>query len=187
MGLYGCPTTVDNVEFIRVAPTILRRGASWFTSFGAPNNSGTKVFCLSGHVNKPCNVEEAMSISVPGADRQALRRRARRLGQSARGHPGRSVGAVVPAAQIIDCPMDFDFARQTQVRPRDGGGDRDGQVDRHHPRHRAPVIFLQARELRSVHALPRRRGMDVAGHGAHGSGPRAKARDRHAARRHPAG
>ena len=62
MGLYGCPTTVNNVELIAVSPTILRRGASWFTSFGAPNNFGTKVFSVSGHVNKPCNVEEAMSI-----------------------------------------------------------------------------------------------------------------------------
>src|SRR4029077_2039080 len=62
MGLYGSPTTVNNVESIAVAPTILRRGASWFTSFGAPNNFGTKVSSVSGHVNKPCNVEEAMSI-----------------------------------------------------------------------------------------------------------------------------
>ena len=62
MGLYGCPTTVNNVESIAVAPTILRRGAAWFASFGAKNNSGTKLFCISGHVNKPCNVEEAMSI-----------------------------------------------------------------------------------------------------------------------------
>jgi len=64
MGLYGCPTTVNNVETIAVAPTILRRGAGWFSSFGRPNNTGTKVFCISGHVNKPCNVEEAMSIPL---------------------------------------------------------------------------------------------------------------------------
>ncbi|MBS0521256.1 MAG: NADH-quinone oxidoreductase subunit NuoF [Proteobacteria bacterium] len=63
-GLYGCPTTVNNVESIAVAPTILRRGASWFSSFGRPNNAGTKLFCISGHVNKPCNVEEAMSIPL---------------------------------------------------------------------------------------------------------------------------
>ena len=62
MGLYGCPTTVNNVESIAAAPAILRRGAAWFASFGAKNNSGTKLFCVSGHVNKPCNVEEAMSI-----------------------------------------------------------------------------------------------------------------------------
>jgi NADH-quinone oxidoreductase subunit F len=63
-GLYGCPTTVNNVESIAVAPTILRRGASWFTGFGRENNAGTKIYCISGHVNKPCNVEEAMSIPM---------------------------------------------------------------------------------------------------------------------------
>ena len=64
VGLYGCPTTVNNVESIAVAPTILRRGASWFAGFGRPNNTGTKVFCISGNVNKPCNVEDAMSIPL---------------------------------------------------------------------------------------------------------------------------
>jgi NADH-quinone oxidoreductase subunit F len=63
-GLYGCPTTVNNVETIAVAPTILRRGAEWFSSFGRENNHGTKVFCISGHVNNPCNVEEEMSIPL---------------------------------------------------------------------------------------------------------------------------
>ena len=63
-GLYGCPTTVNNVESIAVVPTILRRGPEWFASFGRPNNAGTKVFCISGHVNKPCNVEESMSIPL---------------------------------------------------------------------------------------------------------------------------
>ncbi|AIK95970.1 NADH-quinone oxidoreductase subunit NuoF [Candidatus Odyssella acanthamoebae] len=63
-GLYGCPTTVNNVESIAVVPTILRRGADWFTGIGRPNNAGTKIFCISGHVNKPCNVEEAMSIPL---------------------------------------------------------------------------------------------------------------------------
>ncbi len=64
MGLYGCPTTVNNVETIAVAPTILRRGALWFSSFGRENNTGTKVFCISGHVNNPCNVEEEMGIPL---------------------------------------------------------------------------------------------------------------------------
>src|SRR3984893_6974012 len=64
VGLYGCPTTVNNVESIAVAPTILRRGADWFAAIGRPNNTGTKVFCISGHVNKPCNVEEEMGISL---------------------------------------------------------------------------------------------------------------------------
>lgn len=63
-GVWGCPTTVNNVESIAVVPTILRRGASWFAGIGRPNNTGTKVFCISGHVNNPCNVEEAMSIPL---------------------------------------------------------------------------------------------------------------------------
>ncbi len=63
-GLYGCPTTVNNVESIAVAPTILRRGAAWFAGLGRPNNAGTKLFCISGHVNKPCNVEEEMGIPL---------------------------------------------------------------------------------------------------------------------------
>jgi NADH-quinone oxidoreductase subunit F len=64
MGLYGCPTTVNNVETIAVVPTILRRGSTWFADMGRPNNAGTKIFCISGHVNKPCNVEETMSIPL---------------------------------------------------------------------------------------------------------------------------
>lgn len=64
VGLYGCPTTVNNVESIAVAPTILRRGGAWFAGLGRPNNTGTKVFCISGHVNKPCNVEEEMGIPL---------------------------------------------------------------------------------------------------------------------------
>ena len=63
-GLYGCPSTVNNVESIAVAPDILRRGAEWFAGIGREGNTGTKLFCVSGHVNKPCNVEEAMSIPL---------------------------------------------------------------------------------------------------------------------------
>lgn len=63
-GLYGCPTTINNVESISVVPSILKRGASWFSGIGRPNNTGTKIFCISGHVNKPCNVEESMGIPL---------------------------------------------------------------------------------------------------------------------------
>ena len=64
VGLFGCPTTVANVETIAVAPTIVRRGANWFNSFGRERNAGTKLFCISGHVNNPCTVEEEMSIPL---------------------------------------------------------------------------------------------------------------------------
>jgi NADH-quinone oxidoreductase subunit F len=63
-GLYGCPTTVNNVETIAVVPTILRRGADWFSGLGREGNTGSKLFCISGHVNNPCNVEEEMGIPL---------------------------------------------------------------------------------------------------------------------------
>lgn len=64
VGLYGCPTTINNIETIAVVPTILRRGGKWFAELGRENNTGTKVFCISGHVNNPCNVEEEMGIPL---------------------------------------------------------------------------------------------------------------------------
>ena len=63
-GLWGCPTTVNNVETIAVAPTILRRGSSWFSGLGRPRNTGTKIFSISGHVEQPCNVEEELGIPL---------------------------------------------------------------------------------------------------------------------------
>ena len=112
VGLYGCPSTVNNVESIAVVPTILRRGASWFSSFGAENNKGTKLFQISGHVNKPCVVEEAMSIPF----RQLIDEHCGGI----RGGwdnllaviPGGSSVPLVPAAEIMDCPMDFDGLRK---------------------------------------------------------------------------
>ena len=107
-GLYGCPTTVNNVESIAVCPTILRRSPEWFASFGAENNKGTKLFQISGHVNRPCVVEEAMSIPF----RELIEVHCGGI----RGGwdnllaviPGGSSVPLVPAAQIMDCPMDFD-------------------------------------------------------------------------------
>jgi NADH-quinone oxidoreductase subunit F len=110
-GLYGCPTTVNNVESIAVVPTILRRGPDWFKSFGREKNEGTKLFQLTGHVNKPCVVEESMSIPF----RELIDKHAGGI----RGGwdnllaviPGGSSVPLVPAKEIIDCPMDFDALR----------------------------------------------------------------------------
>jgi len=107
-GLYGCPTTVNNVESIAVTPTILRRGAEWFASIGNPKNEGTKLFQLSGHINTPCTVEESMGIS--------FRELIERHGGGVRGGwdnllaviPGGSSVPLVPAHEIMDAPMDFD-------------------------------------------------------------------------------
>ncbi|MCT4655212.1 MAG: NADH-quinone oxidoreductase subunit NuoF [Cohaesibacter sp.] len=111
VGLYGLPTTVNNVESIAVAPTILRRGASWFKSFGAENNHGTKLFCVSGHVNNPATFEEAMSVPF----KELIDKHCGGI----RGGwdnllaviPGGSSVPMVPASEIVDCPMDFDSLR----------------------------------------------------------------------------
>merc|ERR1711920_880036 len=108
VGLFGCPSTVTNVETVAVSPTILRRGASWFASFGRKNNAGTKLFAISGAVNNPCVVEEEMSIPL----KELLER-----------HCGGIIGgwdnllAVIPGGSSVPCipehiardvPMDFD-------------------------------------------------------------------------------
>ena len=111
-GLYGCPTTVNNVESIAVVPTILRRGAEWFAGIGRDKNQGTKLFQISGHVNRPCVVEEAMGIPF----RQLIEEHAGGI----RGGwdnllaviPGGSSVPLVPAAEIMDAPMDFDGLKE---------------------------------------------------------------------------
>ena len=111
-GLYGCPTTVNNVESISVAPEILRRGAGWFSSLGKPNNTGTKLFCISGHVNTPCNVEEEMGISL----KELLEKHA----GGVRGGwdnllaviPGGSSVPCLPADQCQNLSMDFDTLKE---------------------------------------------------------------------------
>ncbi|MCW3836818.1 NADH-quinone oxidoreductase subunit NuoF [Sphingomonas canadensis] len=110
-GLYGCPTTVNNVESIAVVPTILRRSPEWFASFGRENNKGTKLFQISGHVNKPCVVEEEMSIPFS----ELIEKHCGGI-RGGRDNllaviPGGSSVPLVPADQIWDAPMDFDGLR----------------------------------------------------------------------------
>jgi len=114
VGLYGCPSTVNNVETIAVAPTILRRGAKWFAGIGRPKNEGTKVFCISGHVERPCNVEEEMGITL----RELIERHA----GGVRGGwdnlfaviPGGSSVPCIPASICADQIMDFDSLQKVK-------------------------------------------------------------------------
>ena len=114
MGLYGCPTTVNNVETIAVVPEILRRGVDWWKTLGRPKNTGTKVFSISGHVNKPCNVEEEMGIPL----KELIDK-----------HCGGVIGgwdnlqAIIPGGSSVPCLpksicdnilMDFDSLREVQ-------------------------------------------------------------------------
>ena len=186
-GLYGCPTTVNNVESIAVVPTILRRGAAWFAGFGREKNEGTKLFQISGHVNKPCVVEETMSISF----RELIDLHAggirRRLGQSARGYPRRLLGAAGSRGRDHGRADGLRRAEGARLGPRHRGGHRHGQVDRHRPRDQPHLLFLQARELRPVHPVPRRHRLDVADDGKAAQRRRRRGRDRQALRRHQAG
>jgi NADH-quinone oxidoreductase subunit F len=114
VGLYGCPSTVNNVESIAVSPTIMRRGAAWFNSLGRQNNTGPKVFCISGHVNTPCNVEEELGIP--------LRELIEKYAGGVRGGwdnlqaviPGGASVPIIPKSVCDDVLMDFDSLRNVR-------------------------------------------------------------------------
>ncbi|MGF6231594.1 NADH-quinone oxidoreductase subunit F [Inquilinus ginsengisoli] len=113
-GLYGCPTTVNNVETIAVVGEILRRGGAWFAGIGRPKNQGTKLFCISGHVNQPCNVEEELGIPM----RELIDRHA----GGVRGGwdnlkaviPGGSSAPILPKDICDTVLMDFDALREVK-------------------------------------------------------------------------
>ncbi|MGK9169639.1 NADH-quinone oxidoreductase subunit NuoF [Inquilinus limosus] len=113
-GLYGCPTTVNNVETIAVVGEILRRGSGWFAGIGRPKNQGTKLYCISGHVNQPCNVEEALGIPM----RELIERHA----GGVRGGwdnlkaviPGGSSAPILPKDICDTVLMDFDALREVK-------------------------------------------------------------------------
>ena len=105
-GLYGKPTTINNTETLASVPTILRNGAEWFAGQGKPNNGGTKIFCVSGHVEKPGNFEVPLGtpfrtlLEMAGGVRGGRRLKAV--------IPGGSSMPVLPADRIIDVDMDYD-------------------------------------------------------------------------------
>ncbi|WP_374698264.1 NADH-quinone oxidoreductase subunit NuoF [Wolbachia endosymbiont (group B) of Limnophora tigrina] len=114
VGLFGCPTTINNVETIAMVPDILNRGGEWFASLGKPNNTGTKIFCISGHVNNPCNVEEELRIP--------LRELIEKYAGGVRGGwdnllaviPGGSSVPLIPKSICDTIEMDFDSLRTAQ-------------------------------------------------------------------------
>ncbi len=176
VGLYGCPTTVTNVETVAVAPTIMRRGGDWFASFGRPKNSGTKLFCISGHVNNPCTVEEEMSIPL----KELLERHC----GGVRGGwdnllaiiPGGSSVPVLPKTICEQALMDFDDLSSKKsglgtaaviVMDKSTGWELPflfefslidifffHSVFRYHSSYQPSIIVLQARKLWSVYPLP---------------------------------
>ena len=104
--------SLEGKKSISVAPEILRRGASWFSSLGKTNNTGTKLFCISGHVNNPCNIEEEMGVPL----KELIEKHA----GGVRGGwdnllaviPGGSSVPCLPASQCQDLSMDFDSLKE---------------------------------------------------------------------------
>ena len=107
-GIYGAPTTINNVESIAVVGTILRRGAGWFAGFGRPKNSGIKLMAASGHVNRPCVVEEAMSIPMRQLIEEHFGGVRGGWGNLKAVIPGGISMRMIPAAEAEEALMDFD-------------------------------------------------------------------------------
>jgi NADH-quinone oxidoreductase subunit F len=105
-GLYGKPTTINNTESLASVPAILRNGADWFLNLGRPNNGGEKIWCVSGHVNKPGNYE--IPLGAPFKDLLAM------AGGVRDGHklkaviPGGCSMPVMPADVIMETDLDYD-------------------------------------------------------------------------------
>ena len=106
VGLYGCPTVINNVETLSSVPAILHRGGDWYAGLGSAKNSGTRLFCISGHVRRPGIYELPMGFN--------LRRMIEDVAGGITG--GKRLKAVIPGgsscpllmAEESDVPMDFD-------------------------------------------------------------------------------
>lgn len=105
-GLYGCPTIINNVETLSNVPHIVNRGAEWFKSMGTEKSTGSKIFCVSGHVNKPGNYELPMGVSL----RELLYEHAGGIRNDANLKAVIPGGSSVPilTADKIDVRMDFE-------------------------------------------------------------------------------
>ena len=107
VGLYGCPTIINNVETLANVPFIVERGAGWYNGIGRPKNTGPKLFCISGHVKKPGVYEAPLGIPFKEL-----------LNEHAGGmlHPDRPLKAAVPGGSSMkvlpaarcDVLLDFD-------------------------------------------------------------------------------
>lgn len=105
-GLYGMPSTINNTETLASVPVIMEKGAEWFSKLGRPKNGGTKIFCVSGHVNKPGNFEVSMGtpfkklLEMAGGVRNGNKLKAV--------IPGGTSMPVVPGDVMLETDMDYD-------------------------------------------------------------------------------
>jgi len=105
-GLYGKPTTINNTESLASVPVILEKGGKWFLEQGKPNNGGPKLFSVTGHVERPCNLE--IPLGTPFRDLLEM------AGGVSGGRalkaviPGGSSVPVVPGDVMMRTDMDYD-------------------------------------------------------------------------------
>lgn len=105
-GLYGCPTTVNNTETFAAVPVILEKGSDWFLELGKPKNGGTKIFCVSGHVNKPGNYE--IPLGTPFAELLDMAGGVRNGNKLKGVIPGGTSMPVLPADIMMKTDMDYE-------------------------------------------------------------------------------
>jgi len=105
-GLYGKPTTINNTETLASVPSIIREGGQWFLDLGKPNNGGTKIFSVSGHVNKPGNYE--VSMGTPFSELLEMAGGMLDGSKLKAVIPGGSSTPVLPGEVMMDVTMDYD-------------------------------------------------------------------------------
>ncbi len=106
-GLYGCPTTINNTETASLLSTvIMEKGSAWFQNLGTPNNGGTKIFSISGHVNRPGNFE--VSLGIPFVELLEMAGGVLNGNRLKAVIPGGTSMPVLPADIIMQTNMDYD-------------------------------------------------------------------------------
>ncbi len=105
-GLYGRPTTINNTESLASVPVILQNGGKWFQELGKPNNGGVKLFCVSGHVNKPGNYE--IPMGTPFSELLEMAGGVWKGRKLKAVIPGGSSTPVLPAEIAMQMTMDYD-------------------------------------------------------------------------------
>ena len=155
VGLWGQPTLVQNVETLANIPHIIQRGAEWYASIGTSQSKGPKIFCVSGHVNRPGNYELPLGVTL----REVIYEHAGGV------RLGRNVKAVIPGGAStpimtgdqLDTPMAFETLQAAGSALGHWRGDRHGRNDRHGRSGTTYHEFLRPRVVRRLHALPYRR------------------------------
>ncbi len=155
-GLYGKPTTINNTETFGAVPWIIRNGGQAYLEVGKPNNGGTKIYSVSGDVEKPGNYEVPLGtpfaklLELAGGVRGAAQGRTLKAVI-----PGGSSAPVLPASIMMECTMDYDSIAKAGSMLGSGAVIVMDETREHGRFAAAPVVLLHARELRPVHAVPR--------------------------------